>query len=51
MKILRKAKKRPKRDVYFDALMWIHDGRRSWNHKPQKAAAGKSVSSGRPGSE
>jgi hypothetical protein len=51
MKTPRKAKKRAKPDVYFDTLMWIHDGRRSWNRKPRKSSASKSVRSGRPGSE
>lgn len=39
-----KAKKRPKQDVYLDTLMWIHDGRRSWNRKPRKASGPKVVS-------
>ena len=30
------TKRRPPADVYFDTLMWIADGRRSWNRKQPK---------------
>jgi hypothetical protein len=23
-------------DTYFDTMMWVADGRRSWNRKPKK---------------